>query len=149
MTYFLASEPILPFNHTETAIELQESFDLLKVYLTTSINSSQLALYNLKDFQNWINNFKESVITLNEYVYSLNSTKYSLNETLPTEVLIINLKLFFLERIFLNKSGLPMRPWYQHLLQAPGFFLGYGSQRFPGKKNNLLIEFDAHNISCF
>jgi len=35
------------------------------------------------------------------------------------------------ERLFLG-PGLPQRPYFRHLLQAPGIFLGYGAHVFPG-----------------
>jgi N-acetylated-alpha-linked acidic dipeptidase len=41
-------------------------------------------------------------------------------------------QLLLLERQFLDPSGLPQRPFYRHLLQAPGINLGYGSIVFPG-----------------
>jgi N-acetylated-alpha-linked acidic dipeptidase len=37
-----------------------------------------------------------------------------------------------LERQFLFQAGLPHRPFFRHLLQAPGINLGYGSVTFPG-----------------
>lgn len=36
------------------------------------------------------------------------------------------------ERNFLFGQGLPGRPYFRHLLQAPGLYLGYGSDVFPG-----------------
>jgi hypothetical protein len=29
-------------------------------------------------------------------------------------------------------AGLPRRPWFKHVLQAPGLYLGYAAQAFPG-----------------
>ena len=43
----------------------------------------------------------------------------------------VNDHLALVERKFLG-DGLPDRPWYKHVLQAPGFYLGYGSTAFPG-----------------
>lgn len=43
----------------------------------------------------------------------------------------VNSKLYLAERQFLGK-GLPQRPYYRHVIQAPGLFLGYDSQSFPG-----------------
>lgn len=40
--------------------------------------------------------------------------------------------LFKAERQFLGR-GLPKRPYYKHVIQAPGLYLGYGSSSFPGK----------------
>ncbi|CAK9105416.1 Probable glutamate carboxypeptidase ARB_02390 [Durusdinium trenchii] len=36
------------------------------------------------------------------------------------------------ERSFLDKQGLPRRKWFKHILQAPGFYLGYAAKVFPG-----------------
>ncbi len=36
------------------------------------------------------------------------------------------------EQKFLNPGGLPRRPWFQHVLHAPGFYTGYGVKTLPG-----------------
>ncbi|GBG25629.1 Transferrin receptor protein 2 [Hondaea fermentalgiana] len=36
------------------------------------------------------------------------------------------------ERLFLAPEGLPQRPWFKHVLQAPGLYLGYDAKVFPG-----------------
>lgn len=40
--------------------------------------------------------------------------------------------LAFTERQFIHEEGLPDRPWYKHVLQAPAYYLGYGAASFPG-----------------
>lgn len=44
----------------------------------------------------------------------------------------INVKLALAERKFLNPSGLPRRPWMEHVLYAPGVYTGYGVKTLPG-----------------
>ena len=39
--------------------------------------------------------------------------------------------LIRLERTFLSEDGLPGRPWFRHLLYAPGFTTGYAAWPFP------------------
>ncbi|MGQ0766912.1 MAG: transferrin receptor-like dimerization domain-containing protein [Gemmatimonadota bacterium] len=36
------------------------------------------------------------------------------------------------ERMFTSTDGLPQRPWYVHLLYAPGLYTGYGVKTLPG-----------------
>src|SRR4029450_511197 len=36
------------------------------------------------------------------------------------------------EQQLLDASGLPSRPWYRHLLYAPGLYTGYGVKTIPG-----------------
>ena len=43
----------------------------------------------------------------------------------------LNNRLAYTERKFVG-PGLPNRPWFRHVLQAPGLYLGYGSKAFPG-----------------
>lgn len=44
----------------------------------------------------------------------------------------LNERLTMTERRFLSEDGLPGRPWFQHVLQAPGLYLGYAAESFPG-----------------
>lgn len=41
------------------------------------------------------------------------------------------------ERALLNGDGLPGRPWYKHLLYAPGFYTGYGVKTVPGVREAI------------
>jgi len=43
-----------------------------------------------------------------------------------------NSLLGFHERLFLDPAGLPHRPWFKHILQAPGLYLGYDAKVLPG-----------------
>ncbi|MCC6392336.1 MAG: M28 family peptidase [Bryobacterales bacterium] len=36
------------------------------------------------------------------------------------------------EQKLLRNEGLPRRPWFRHVLHAPGFYTGYGVKTFPG-----------------
>jgi N-acetylated-alpha-linked acidic dipeptidase len=36
------------------------------------------------------------------------------------------------ERALTTTAGLPRRPWYRHLIYAPGFYTGYGVKTLPG-----------------
>jgi N-acetylated-alpha-linked acidic dipeptidase len=44
----------------------------------------------------------------------------------------INDRLVQAERALLAAEGLKNRPWYRHLLYAPGFYTGYGVKTMPG-----------------
>ena len=49
----------------------------------------------------------------------------------------VNAKLLQAERKLTNPDGLPRRPWYQHLIYAPGFYTGYGSKTLPGVREGI------------
>lgn len=48
-----------------------------------------------------------------------------------------NTELVRSERMFIAKAGLPNRPWYKHLLYAPGYYTGYGVKTVPGVREAI------------
>lgn len=44
----------------------------------------------------------------------------------------VNEQLLQAERALTTPEGLPKRPWYTHLIYAPGFYTGYGVKTLPG-----------------
>jgi len=41
------------------------------------------------------------------------------------------------ERTLTSATGLPRRPWYRHLVYAPGFYTGYGVKTLPGVREAI------------
>ncbi len=41
------------------------------------------------------------------------------------------------ERVMTLEAGLPRRPWYKHMIYAPGFYTGYGVKTLPGIREAL------------
>jgi N-acetylated-alpha-linked acidic dipeptidase len=41
------------------------------------------------------------------------------------------------EQKFLRNEGLPRRPWFRHMLHAPGFYTGYGVKTLPGVREAI------------
>ena len=49
----------------------------------------------------------------------------------------INSKLIQSERTLTSPDGLPGRPWFKHLIYAPGFYTGYGVKTIPGVRESI------------
>jgi N-acetylated-alpha-linked acidic dipeptidase len=49
----------------------------------------------------------------------------------------VNARLVQSERQFIDERGLPRRPWYRHMLYAPGFYTGYGVKTMPAVREAL------------
>jgi N-acetylated-alpha-linked acidic dipeptidase len=49
----------------------------------------------------------------------------------------INAKLRQAEAQLIDSGGLPNRPWYRHLLYAPGFYTGYSVKTVPGVREGI------------
>jgi N-acetylated-alpha-linked acidic dipeptidase len=49
----------------------------------------------------------------------------------------VNLRLIQSERQLTDPAGLPRRPWYRHLLYAPGYYTGYAVKTMPGVREAI------------
>jgi N-acetylated-alpha-linked acidic dipeptidase len=62
----------------------------------------------------------------------------SVKKPLPATVLrSINKKLLQSEQRLTHADGLPGRPWFKHLIYAPGFYTGYGVKTLPGVREGI------------
>ena len=62
----------------------------------------------------------------------------ALDRTVPPDVLSrVNALLIRSERVLLSPEGLPRRPWFKHLLYAPGVYAGYGASTLPGVREAI------------
>jgi N-acetylated-alpha-linked acidic dipeptidase len=65
----------------------------------------------------------------------------SADNSIPPEALeAVNDKLMQSERRLTSANGLPRRPWYKHVLYAPGFYTGYGVKTIPGVREAIEQE---------
>ena len=55
----------------------------------------------------------------------------------PDQIRAINKGVIQSERHLTDTGGLPRRPWYRHMLYAPGFYTGYGVKTMPGVREAL------------
>lgn len=58
----------------------------------------------------------------------------------PAAMARANAMLKDTERMFADDAGLPRRPWYKHLLYAPGYYTGYGVKTLPGVREAVEQE---------
>jgi N-acetylated-alpha-linked acidic dipeptidase len=61
----------------------------------------------------------------------------------PQELAAINHRLIMAERDLIEPVGLPDRPWYRHIVYAPGLYTGYGVKTIPGVREAV----DAGNYT--
>ena len=78
---------------------------------------------------------------------------YALQLAPPANVEKLNDALRATEAAFIAPGGLPNRPWYKHLIYAPGMFTGYAAVVIPGvnealeQKNAPLAETQLHVLT--
>ena len=61
----------------------------------------------------------------------------------PRRLAAINHRLIMAERDLIEPAGLPDRPWYRHVIYAPGLYTGYGVKTIPGVREAV----DAGNYT--
>jgi N-acetylated-alpha-linked acidic dipeptidase len=55
----------------------------------------------------------------------------------PSKLATLNKILFQSEQQLLFSKGLPRRPWYKHMIYAPGFYTGYGVKTIPAVREGI------------
>jgi N-acetylated-alpha-linked acidic dipeptidase len=59
------------------------------------------------------------------------------DEAMAAKLASLNKELMESERRLTNADGLPRRPWYKHLVYAPGVYSGYGVKTVPGVREGI------------
>lgn len=55
-------------------------------------------------------------------------------------VAALNARLLTAERLLLNQGGLPTRPYYKHMLYAPGLYTGYAPKTVSGIRESIELK---------
>ncbi len=63
-----------------------------------------------------------------------------LSEKQSESLRTLNQQLIESERKLTNDAGLPRRPWYKHLLYAPGVYSGYDVKTVPGVREGIELK---------
>lgn len=81
----------------------------------------------------------EAAITRSAEHYSRAMRAFSRNGNAPAPQALqeLNTKLLQAERQLTDPDGLPRRPWYKHLVYAPGYYTGYAPKTIPGVREAI------------
>jgi N-acetylated-alpha-linked acidic dipeptidase len=90
---------------------------------------------NFAPMQNAVDSLTRSA---KHYQQALSQKQASLgDDAVAAKLGALNRKLMESERRLTNADGLPRRPWYRHLLYAPGVYTGYGVKTVPGVREGI------------
>jgi N-acetylated-alpha-linked acidic dipeptidase len=64
------------------------------------------------------------------------------------EARALNTLLQGLEQRLTSPDGLPRRPWFRHMIYAPGFWTGYGVKTLPGVREGI-EQREWNNVSKY
>jgi N-acetylated-alpha-linked acidic dipeptidase len=90
---------------------------------------------NFAPMQNAVDSLTRSA---KHYQQALSQKQASLgDDAVAGKLSALNRELIESERRLTNADGLPRRPWYKHLLYAPGVYTGYGVKTVPGVREGI------------
>lgn len=136
--------PVLSLNATDYAEGLQEYLDRIKPHAD---NLPKTERFTFEPIEDAITELHKAAVTFDAHAADLVS---HLGDDLPWyewwkkvrllfQIRAVNERYKFLERKFLYKDGLDSRPWFKHVVFAPGLWTGYAGETYPG----LVESFDA------
>jgi len=130
----LASADILPFEYSIYAGEVSGYLTALSTNLQTKYPDAELNLEReLAQADAW-GAAASALETRTETILAGNS---SIPPALSGQVAFINERLMQQERDLTQPKGLPDRPWFRHVIYAPGLYTGYGVQYLSALEDSI------------
>ena len=126
LAYNLATSDITPYNVNDYGVQMTSYLaDLQQI-----VSSSNYSTLDLSPMNSAIGVFNTSAAAISSLIASSPD---------PTTVATINAKLRDFSRGFVSQGGLPFRPFYKHVVFAPGLDTGYAATTFPGVTEAIQI----------
>ena len=133
----LADSPVVPLNATDYATALSQYIARLKDSATQLGNVDPDKLF--RPLESAIARFRDASVSLDGRASSLMDEisdipwwKWWQKIKLWYAVRRVNTRYKLLERHLLHAPGLDSRPWFKHVVFAPGRWTGYSGATFPG-----------------
>jgi len=143
----LADDVVLPFNFTDDAETLFSFLQTIKEALERNDGVDKV---NLSALEKALDDFKNAALKLDVWINKIQKTGNTkgISKVISNAIKASNEILYLTERQFLG-PGLKQRPYFKHVLQAPGLYLGYGTQVFPGVQQAILeLDWERANIEA-
>ena len=128
----LANADVLPFDYETYATDLMTPVKLLQ----NSGSESKIA-QGVKTLDSLLTEWQQAAGLLNQAL-----VRYLASDDL-SQISEINQRLYQLERHLTSETGLSLRPWFKHLIYAPGLNTGYAAVVFPGVEDAIAYGEDA------
>jgi N-acetylated-alpha-linked acidic dipeptidase len=112
---------------------LEAVFDPTQTYVISNPKSS-VPYFNFAPLENAVANLQEEARNFEGTFRDIgDGTELLSNEAQKS----LDAILMSSERTLLLPQGLPRRPWFRHLIYAPGFYTGYGVKTLPGVREAI------------
>jgi len=118
----------LPLDHVVASKTLMGYVEQVKLY-------DNAALLELEPLEKAVRVYERAASALEEEIHRHTNNVDHEEDKIhrkKNDTVSLNDRIAYTERRFLSPKGLPKRPYFRHVLQAPGLYLGYASEVFPG-----------------
>jgi N-acetylated-alpha-linked acidic dipeptidase len=129
----MADAELLPFEFSGLADTVNKYVEDLKKLAKTQKPPQEI---NFQALESAAKTLTESAGRYNQAVARI-SPGGGLESEKLRDAKMLNETLYKSERALTSDQGLPRRPWYRHLLYAPGFYTGYGVKTIPGVREAI------------
>ena len=130
----LASADVLPFRFGSYASSLEEHLQAIQHQVIRSNRQASVADAG-SEAQEMVVDFGPVAAAIEKFGEAGADIDNAVDQLIARQdsaaASALNDPLMLLERSFLSEDGLPSRPWFRHLLYAPGLTTGYAAWPFP------------------
>lgn len=145
---YMAEKPILGFNVTDYAINLQQYVDKIRPHAE---KHPQKIHFSFEPLERSISGLFDAAVKFDAHAAKVESElgkhqpwyRWWKRVQLWFKARAINTKYKTFERKFLYEEGLDGRSWFKHVIFAPGLWTGYAGATYPG----LVESLDAGNVT--
>jgi N-acetylated-alpha-linked acidic dipeptidase len=124
----LANADILPFQYSSYAGEVASYLETLN---TEQVNQCGNVVVSFAREIAQASAWKQAALNLENKAGTILAANPFISDTLAGMVAFINQRLLQQERDLTQAKGLPDRPWFRHMIYAPGVYTGYAVQTLP------------------
>ena len=125
----LADAPILPFEYGSVVKTYRGYVDQI---LAEAKKSDAVKALDLANVRAALDRLDAASIQLELTMTQLHMAAPAVLQQNRRTLSDANRLLYQAEQLLTDEAGLPERPWFKHLIYAPGFYTGYGVKTMPG-----------------
>ena len=130
----MADAPVLPYDFSRAAATYRKYADEIGKEASRSPRTAALDLSNVRAA---LGRLDSAAADYGRVLARLDLSSTALLRRRRRTLAAVNQTLAHAERALSDTAGLPRRPWYRHLLYAPGFYTGYGVKTMPGIREGV------------
>jgi len=124
----MADAPILPFSFSDAALTYADYAKQVSGLATREFGKDVL---NVEALNNAVAELAEAGIEFDTALETATGAGSNTLERVGDTLEEINRMIYQSERELGVEDGLPRRPWFRHMIYAPGFYTGYGVKTMP------------------